>query len=796
MRFGSIIVGVWLFLPLHPAPAAQLPQRLARLERDAEEAFIWGDYQRAKGDYLDLISLWADPELLIRWRQRLARCYEKLGQGGEAIRAYQLLLYHLPQAEEAKWALARLYLKEGNYRAATAWLAACGEKGVALHFLMGYSFTKLGEWRKAIDHLKTLNRDYPLYDYALYLLGKCYLNLGEPANSVHLLSQVPEQSSLYRRSQRLIVKAHIQLGNFPQALDIIKNWGDNIDFLLQAGEIYESMGKTSTALNHYIRAIQSFPQNPLACKVVEKIKRIKGERLNPLERFLIGRVYFHKRKWREAIEQFEAYLNSHPRGRWADEATFLKASSLFRLGEYLPSRSTYLSVIARFPQSPFAIKSKIKVALCDWKLGNLHDAFWRFRDFSLRYPKEAEAEKALFLAGRVLEESGDYPGAATQYLMAQTHYPQGRLADQSLWRAAFCYYQTEDWLRSLSLLRRFSQLYGQSPFLKTTLYWRFKIYQRMGKINQAKRVLKELAQEYPYSYYGLKAKSLLSGRDEFTPFISSSSGLMIKVKRFREIVRERSHFAHWVRRNFRLSGSPSLEENPHFQKGRLLANLGLIKEAKAEFTWVEKAEWGDPLALSNLLSLYSQFGWNLRGHKVASWIESWAQKNGQNDLPPYLHRWLYPVHLLDEVWQRCHRANLDPLFVLALIRRESRFDPAATSRSGALGLMQIMPSTGKEVAHSLGRMHTSPEELYQMDLNLDLGIRYLLQQLHRFGGRPEMALAAYNGGPTNVLRWKRGLKEPLDIDCFVERIDYSQTRAYLKMVLKDYVRYKQIWRER
>ena len=110
--------------------------------------------------------------------------------------------------------------------------------------------------------------------------------------------------------------------------------------------------------------------------------------------------------------------------------------------------------------------------------------------------------------------------------------------------------------------------------------------------------------------------------------------------------------------------------------------------------------------------------------------------------------------------------------------------------------MQIMPSTGKEVAHSLGRMHTSPEELYQVDLNLDLGIRYLLQQLHRFGGRPEMALAAYNGGPTNVLRWKRGLEEPLDIDCFVERIDYSQTRAYLKMVLKDYVRYKQVWRER
>jgi soluble lytic murein transglycosylase len=775
---------------LFPSP---LPQGVIELKENAEEAFIWGDYRKAKKDYLNLISTWADPELLLKSRYRLALCLERLNQRKEAIRAYQLLLFHIPQAEEVKRSLAKLYLEEGNYQATLVWLSSCKEKRADILFQMGYCYAQLGEWREGIIHLEALTPDYPLYDYVLYLLGRGYLDLGESSKSIDALSRIPQESLLYRDSQRTMVRAYSRGGNYQQALRMLEGWEKDANYLFRIGEIYGLIGEKAKSLTYYLRLIKSFPRDPLALRAGERIEELKGKELGPEERFLIGKVLFHSGEWRASLDQLGSYLKASPRGRWADEANFLEANCLFKLGDYTRARSLYLSLISKFPHSSFSPKSKFQIALCDWRLEKMGDAFWRFRDFSLRYPTAEHAERALFLAGSVLAENGDYRGAANQYLMAQARYPKDKLADQSLWRAAFCLYQDGDYLRSLSLLKEFSQLYDQSPFLKTTLYWTSKLCQKMGKVNQAKKILKELARKYPYSYYGLKAKSLLSGEDIFTPFRKSSSGLRTKTLKFKEQVRERSCFSTWIKGNFPPKDSLSLEEGLHFHKGKMLADLGLAEEAKKEFVHVEKTEWGNPRALSGLLGLYSQLGWDLRGHKVASWIEDEAKRRGVEDLPSYLLRWLYPVHLRADVWERCRRANLDPLFILALIRRESRFDLYATSRSGALGLMQIMPATGKEVARSLGRKEFSSKILYQKDINLDLGVHYLVQQLYRFGGRPEMALAAYNGGPTNVLRWKRGLEEPLDIDLFVERIDYSQTRSYLKMVLKDYFRYKEIW---
>ncbi len=799
MRIRDPKIHLWLillfFLPFSSF-SSSLPKKVSELEKDAEEAFIWGDYQRAKADYLNLICIWSDPELLLKSRQRLALCLERLNQRREAIRAYQLLLYHLPQAEEAKQALARLYLEEGNYQAALNWLSSCREKGADITFQMGYCLTQLGEWGEGINHLLVLDPHYPLWDYTLWLLGRCYLGLGEHSKSIDVFSRISGESLLYWDAQRMIIRAYTQKRDYHRALRRLEGWGETANSLLRMGEIYELMGEVSQSLSYYLRVIKTFPRDPLALRAGEKLSGLRGEKLLPEERFYIGRVHFYRREWGVALDQLGRYLRTSPRGRWVDEASFLKANCHFKLGNYLQARSLYLYLISASPDNRLSQKSRFQAALCDWRLGRVDDAFWRFRDYAQGYPRAEDAERALFLAGEVLEERGDYRGAATQYLMAQSHYPKGKLADQSLWRAAFCFYQAGDRLRSLFLLKRFSRLYESSPFLKTTLYWTSKIYQERGKVNQAKKALKKLARGYPHSYYGLKAKSLLSRENSFTPFRELPSRFMVKTLKFKEQMRERLYFSSWISDNFLNQHSPSLERGSHYQKGRMLANLGLSEEAKKEFVQVEKVEWGNLRAFSGLLGYYSKLGWDLRAHKVASWIEDWAKESGMENLPLYLLWWLYPVHLSVDVWERCRRANLDPLFVLALIRRESRFDPYATSRSGARGLMQIMPSTGREVARSLGRGDISPQELYRMDLNLELGVHYLIQQLHRFGGRPELALAAYNGGPTNVFRWKKGLEEPLDIDLFVERIDYTQTRSYLKMVLKDYVKYKQIWRER
>lgn len=120
------------------------------------------------------------------------------------------------------------------------------------------------------------------------------------------------------------------------------------------------------------------------------------------------------------------------------------------------------------------------------------------------------------------------------------------------------------------------------------------------------------------------------------------------------------------------------------------------------------------------------------------------------------------------------RYGVDPLLLASIVEIESGFDPEAVSHRGATGLMQVMPATaGKD----------GPDELCDPELNLDAGARYLRHLLKRFGGDLELALAAYNAGPSNVRRF--GGVPP-----------FRETRRYVDKVLELYVGYhRQLWRE-
>jgi len=129
----------------------------------------------------------------------------------------------------------------------------------------------------------------------------------------------------------------------------------------------------------------------------------------------------------------------------------------------------------------------------------------------------------------------------------------------------------------------------------------------------------------------------------------------------------------------------------------------------------------------------------------------------------------------------------DPLFILALIRAESMYDPKAKSQRGALGLMQILPET----AAWLEGKHVLREELFDPSRNIEIGIKYLHFLFERFESK-ELVLAAYNGGPTNVKRWmtRNGYDELL---YFIEEIPFFETRNYVKKVIANYELYRYIY---
>lgn len=159
-----------------------------------------------------------------------------------------------------------------------------------------------------------------------------------------------------------------------------------------------------------------------------------------------------------------------------------------------------------------------------------------------------------------------------------------------------------------------------------------------------------------------------------------------------------------------------------------------------------------------------------------------ALERGDAALSPTIWRRAYPAHLLEPIKTRA-RDRVDPFLVSALIREESVYDPRALSPVGAIGLMQLMPDTGRRVARAEGLSDFSVEQLYRPEVNLTLGVRYLADLLDRFAGNEAYAVAAYNAGPEAVTRWLEN-GPPRAIEEFIEEIPFAETRAYVKRVLR------------
>jgi len=145
-----------------------------------------------------------------------------------------------------------------------------------------------------------------------------------------------------------------------------------------------------------------------------------------------------------------------------------------------------------------------------------------------------------------------------------------------------------------------------------------------------------------------------------------------------------------------------------------------------------------------------------------------------------LLRIVHPFPHRDRIVQEARARGLDPFFVAGLIRQESLFHPSIRSSAGAVGLMQLMPATAREVARSLG-LRYEEDLLTDPAYNIQLGTHFLSSMLRRYEGRSQDALSAYNAGPSRASQW-RSRPEAADRDVFMEHIPFRETRNYVKVV--------------
>jgi soluble lytic murein transglycosylase len=214
-----------------------------------------------------------------------------------------------------------------------------------------------------------------------------------------------------------------------------------------------------------------------------------------------------------------------------------------------------------------------------------------------------------------------------------------------------------------------------------------------------------------------------------------------------------------------------IEKLPGVRRARELYLAGKHLEARREWYHAIRELPSEQLKLAALLA--HRWGWHDRAIITATQARYWSDLTLRYPLP---HR--------DTIFANASQYDLDPSLIYGVIRQESAFMEEARSPVGALGLMQLMPATGRQTARALNIGHRGNQALLKSDHNIRLGSAYLSKLIERYNGSPVLAAAAYNAGPHRVSRW---LPEDgtMDADLWMEVIPYPETRDYVRRVLSN-----------
>ncbi len=315
------------------------------------------------------------------------------------------------------------------------------------------------------------------------------------------------------------------------------------------------------------------------------------------------------------------------------------------------------------------------------------------------------------------------------------------------------------------------------------LFWRGKVYEKLGDKESAKVAYQRAHATYPWNYYGHRALARLSVLSAPPVMRPAQAGVPSKPsppadKGWRTLIGREYPQLGW-----RWPEPPSLAE---FEQacGSTVATMMTLHQYDEALDLLPS---GTP---PNMRAwLYTRVDKPLDAINTAG-LKTYGVP-GRHGL------WLYSFPLLysEVIANEAKAWGVDPMLVHGLIREESRYNAKALSSSKAIGLMQLLPGTAYGVAKHIGVKLNNKEEIFRPDINLKFGTEYLSYVLKRYNGNAMLAVASYNGGPNAVARWVKqhqaaGISDP---DVFVENIPFRETRDYVRKVFGSYWNYEQIY---
>jgi soluble lytic murein transglycosylase len=693
----------------------------------------------------------------------------------------------------------------GNYPEALAQLASLPATSLPppernrARYLYGYTALRLKRYSEALRAFGDVIGQYPeLGDYAIWNVARIHQELNAERLYLEtlrlLLARFPQS--------RIVPQARLGLGR--QLIGVNGQLMEGVRVLeefvaqhpkdpyapeayLWLGQGYEGIGWHGKAVETYRTLYVQFPSSPEAERAAFRLEtllpagRSFSSILGPQERLeradQLAEAGDCERAMQE-VRQLPAIELSEDRAARAARRLGLCAYRLRRYREAITSLEQFRHAQSSDDRSAEALYT-LGVAL--QRDGRSGEAEHVFRQLAARDPHSGWNGKALVALGLSYESRQAIERAVETYQELATRFPTTDRADELAWRIGWLRYSQGLFGTAEREFGEAAKRFPHSMFASNALYWQAKTLDRSGHGAQALLLYEQAARTYPYTYYGLRAQEILRSKASLghvpgNAFLSANGPALS------------------AGRPQSLHVDLSLSDAARFHRLRVdeLLALRFIEDAREEIAQFAR-RLGEGVSERTVLArMYLRADMPLQAIRTLNTALSSVAANERLSLPPEFWTSLFPQLYWEEVQQATKYTRLDPWLILGVIRQESAFNARAVSRADARGLMQLLPSTGRELHQRISLEAFRDDLLFDPHMNVRLGTQYLgrLAETHR--GNLILALAAYNAGPGRVKRWLQELSTA-DWDEFIERLPFEETRLYVKSVLRNHGVYQQLY---
>lgn len=689
-----------------------------------------------------------------------------------------------PYFAEGSLAAARAEFEADRYAHARALLEGAGD-AAPVRYLRALSALRAGDDAFAAAEFERLATDYPpMRDRALTHAALAHEEMGELGPAAALYAEVRPGSRLYSDARLGLSRVHRALGQLDQALDALAplldrgapGWGRDVaaEALSAAAALHRQRGAGDA---ERATLVQLWSRHPLSPAAEQAGRRLDPGTLPVEARVARGEALVEAHRNRQGLAVLQ------PLARSLELPAPLACRAHFAIGKALrkerehPRAIRALTPVVEACQDPELRPRALYVLASSRSIAEPQQGPATYEQLVREYPAHTFADDALFYAADLYLKNGAPRQALERLEQLATAYPDGDFAAEALFKAFWIRRQQGDRKGALEALDRIEATYARSAEtyeVERARYWRGRLEEDLGEKVTAQDRFEALASDHPATYYGLLARVRLAELDG---------------ARADALIGELGTAGAPSPGPWPLFAGP-MGEDPRFQAGLELLRMGFHEAASSELLAVNRVN--QPAEAVRLLVLMLSAASDPRAaHAV-------ARSALRSDLSGRISRthraiWevAYPNAFRPLIERHSRAAGFDPDLLQALMREESALDPRALSWAGALGLTQLMPSTARAVARELKVQRITTEALLDPDLNIKLGAAYLGRLVRRFGGELPAALASYNAGAAAVDRWRAGGPRPLDE--WVEEIPISETRGYVKRVLRTYNTYQLLY---